>query len=1125
MKKKKTRGKTLLLLCLIACLMIFSATPFVSGEGETPSGGGVSTGGDDGGEASGKGESCNSMTGNSYVRWGIRVSIVGDDSKPIAGTHAINVVPKVWEKGAYVDWANGTFYSVSNGTKTKYEYLSSLSSDVLNGKDVTPVTETTWSGMGFISAEALISKAALALNIHNSIPKDYTGSKVTSDIKALYNYIATVDASNNYAWTDALFSLLGWNKKVAELTEEEISSTYVMFEPVMGLEVKTASTGCDSYHGVVATMTEMATILSPGTSTWSMGKDMVEKFGAQIYAPANCGYDKCAPKDIESYNNLAISAAKGRGAWRKLVDATTTQAVSYIWLGAVIQKEESCPEVIKQINAMKTGGKIDQSKYDDLVAKVKNGQLTLELAQQLNLQSASGKFLVMTQPQDYDYLDKTYYGDTTINPTGLAKCENHIPQPPTACDPSLAHADVYVDPCTNGQTYFRDDGNEDNWLKCETAYYFNGTAYSSDNTGHVATDVEAWQSDGRIQVSSKFQAVMGSHRQVGNKEFCEVFCREEYETYFPTSVTGIRAGRTFVWGQSDGTYGTVRIIKHCSNQDYNKDAGEGYRFKEWESKYKENERQLVTNWLDYNFNKWADDNIKVTHASDSTLHANGGCCAVEKTNPITGRAYCKTPGTKWTAKKEHPFTSKGNPDNNDWMKAYGSIDAKFNDYSCTSEDDAKNKVKSPNTQTYYNNYTINVAQEPEIMAEILECAQNIKYVYNAVVYFVFQEPVNAQYGPNSRQFQYDDELLIDPSKEDGYNKDNVDTSTCERARVYSYECSGSDLDAHCDATEEWVLDCSKTRVTWDIEGNWTYKYNAEDFQWYSLKIDSTLINKKEKPSIDDAYFYFLGFGLPTAFSLTDGTYDMKVVVGTIGDTGVTEGDQQYNVDNGHFWPLTDFTDHNVYGFEYQCTYEVINEIFGYDCQYAAGQLTGVSPEYCDPTDDGDSNGYLKGIDIVYRLIQLLDDTDSIDKAFPGIDGNGRNQGMNWKLPESDLHDILNSNVINNSNAMYELMLDVNAIQYIREDNKKYFDMGLDPYTSYDSESGGYKIICVGGTDKNKYCASTFLDDLQNLNGNFLNYPLMGTCLPNGLSAEPRAREILANGCGYSYVYPPFTWTR
>jgi hypothetical protein len=153
-------------------------------------------------------------------------------------------------------------------------------------------------------------------------------------------------------------------------------------------------------------------------------------------------------------------------------------------------------------------------------------------------------------------------------------------------------------------------------------------------------------------------------------------------------------------------------------------------------------------------------------------------------------------------------------------------------------------------------------------------------------------------------------------------------------------------------------------------------------------------------------------------------------------------------------------------------------------------------------------------------VTLLSDGDTLDKAFPSREGDGREPGINWQLDEELLREILDADVYN-APAMYEIMLDVNAIQTIRKDNQNYFNTGKDPYASYYDANNVQKVYCATKGNE-KYCASDFISDLYN--GSGLNYRLLGTCLPTGNTLD-RAKHVLDKGCDATYTYPTINWTR
>lgn len=744
-------------------------------------------------------------------------------------------------------------------------------------------------------------------------------------------------------------------------------------------------------------------------------------------------------------------------------------------------KSDKCEDMVKYIHD--NPSKYSGTEYDKAIAEVRDGTF--------NYTDGDGNKHILRGPQNFQLLDPTIYKDLSKNPSGKAACEG--------ITEATCPADTFIDDCSKetGTSYFKDNIMPECWLINEIAYSTPiGQSYSSENTGHLAVE----DTNGGI---------------VGNAEYCELFCYEEVVTSFPTAVNEVKASQTFVWGLEDGTFGNIKIKKYCSNQSYKK-GEQGYRFEEWEEDFKDNQKKQISNFLEWKYNEASNGKI--------TTGTSGRCCIGScgtKKNP----RCCSRP-TRYYARK----TPTSGSHSDSWIGTIGEAsDNSHYATSCSSASAAKAAVTIA-TGGYQSAYTEAKNNEQPLLVKIRQCTNNIKYVYETIVTFIFSEPVNSVYGLNSRAFSGEWELEIDPEKEEGYNKDNVNKSTCTPKTVYSYNCSGSGESASCTPITEIVLDCKQ--VTWDIEGEYIYSYPTEEFQWFSDKRDSTLVNKKNKPSGDEAYFYSIGFGLPTAFSLTNGKYEMAVVVGNLGDH---EG-QNYSLENGHFAPVSDIIRNveinnntisidEVHGFEYKCTYNVENEIFGYDCVYEGNNLTGNSPAYCDEKKDNDSNGNLKGIDVAYRIVSLLNEKDELEKAFPGIDSSGRNIGDNWnKIGIDEIYKILDDDVYE-SLAMYEIMLDINAIRYIRKSNNEYFENGKDPYTSFVDENNHQKVYCKskGANGEYKYCASEFLTELNTSSS--LNYNLMGTCLPSGMGTEERAQHELDDECSNTYVYPEINWVR
>lgn len=1028
----------------------------------------------------------------SDLRWGVRITLIDKNGDRIGGTKTIDV----WSAKPK-----------TRGDKPLFTYPGSISSKwlkkevVASGEANGGLSTRTFDSLGTGDSVYLLSNGSFSGSKFFELYKQYMGDMSSGDtlstaIKKYDEYLLNLIKNNNGAEAsqsiNSVFDALGYSKRWDDLTPEERENLFFQFEPLIVFNQNLGSGGKSTTTQVgYGTVTEIAhiskSLLNAGNNTAS-SVIYYGKSGVKINELV--GPYTVANGTISSYTDLLSNVGFG---------------ISHLWLKKYSTTAECTPALLSKIES-KYG--VGTTGYHEAIARLVAGTFKEPLP------DGNGGMIETTVPmQTKDLLIYENYS-TNKNPhnDGKAYCENlTTPPPPDTCSPEAVFK---IDPCETGKSYFRDDSNPAYWLVCGYAYTVGTEKYSSDNTGHEA-------------VETAYDGI------VGNKEYCELFCYEEIETLFPKKVTSVKAGQTFVWGEVDGTFGKIKIKKTCSNQVYKK-GQQGYRFEEWEEDFRANQKSQVQNYLEWQMNEAANSTI--------SIHASGTCC-IGNCGTSKNPKCCSRPtryvGTKTSYSKNHTDS---------WLpSASGNSDPSHSASGCSYSEVYNALYVS--TGGYQSAYTQAKNNETPLLNKIRQCTNNIKYVYKTIVTFVFAEPTNSAYGPNSRAWDENTwEMLMTPSAEDGYNKNNVNLSSCTTKTVYSYNCTGSGSGASCTPVPEQVLDCKQ--VTWDINGEYVYSYPADEFQWFSDKRDSTLVNKKKKPSGDEAYFYSIGFGLPTAFSLTDGKYEMAVAVGNLGDHGETKGEQNYNVENGHFKPITNVFGNveinndtislteDYYGFEYKCTYEVINEIFGYDCVYdnSSNKLVGESPEYCDPTKDKDSDGELNIIDVAYRLVSLLDENASLNVAFPGTDGSGRNIGANWDLPDNEIREILRgdiyegarneyTNVQYESLAMYEIMLDVNGIQYIRRSNRDYFNQGIDPYTSYVDENNNQKVYCKskGADGEYKYCASEFLTDLQTSSS--LNYNLMGTCLPTGMDADARAQDVLDNGCYTTYTYPTIDWKR
>lgn len=228
-----------------------------------------------------------------------------------------------------------------------------------------------------------------------------------------------------------------------------------------------------------------------------------------------------------------------------------------------------------------------------------------------------------------------------------------------------------------------------------------------------------------------------------------------------------------------------------------------------------------------------------------------------------------------------------------------------------------------------------------------------------------------------------------------------------------------------------------TTATYDI-------FYKDDLKWFSDKsLNGELITigaEGLQPS-----YTFAGYGLPTSypnphneickqwgespmpvnFNNTNG--ELKIYVSNVGT-------------NGHFNNLIESTDllldddnADAENVNYYCDYKIKNKLFDNEYDLA-------NPYMCDPSRTP------KGIDIVFRTVDLISSKDDLSKVFPGRSGSGREMGANWdKFSDESIADLLGDNVYNQE-PMYEITLDSPTIQTIREWNNNARAKDIDPYT-------------------------------------------------------------------------------
>ena len=1130
MNKKRKRW----ILCFVILLLAsFNRIIYVWGEGGH-SNGGASGGGDHSTTAA-----CHSYY-NGYSYSGIRISVVDKNGRRIAGTKSIDVFPSVQNLKQSSSLGAGTYVlAAPHGAYERYpryDYLDGIDTNVYRGRINVPVITAALSTEMYNASDVFAGITGLSAYSHTAVQdadSRYNPSLQSQDITRIYEHIQNTDSTTGYPFlTNLLKNYLNF-KGPNELSATEIEETYIMFETILVEHV------CDSTKGVngtiYGTMTEIATMFSTWheaseTGDWSLSNYLMGG-RSTLRMNASCGFSKCAPIGITPTSiEMTTTSMRRTDAGDYMRNPSSGYGAAIIWLGSVI-RESDCNTVVGKINAKYYG----TSDYDSLISKVRTGTLDMATAQTYDLKDdTTGEYLTITSPQDYDLLEKSNYTGSR-NPTpNYASCAD-LPAVtiPTVCT-SSADPELNIGPC-DGNNYVKDNQDKQNWLVCETAYIKDGTSYSSDNTGHKSTETtKRSTADYYSDDPDTEDAVYLLINTVGNREYCAVFCKEEADTQFPLDVANVKASMTFVWSTADeqmaranGLFGSITIDKHCENQDG------GYKYNDWLTDYKRNETRKIENFLQWKVNAISNSKLVQVGTPAITPRCPLGTYLYTLERPIGTATHSGDTWLGTTITKETECSNPGASKNGSTCRIE----------TCASTLEIAMDNAKADELTYSTKYGYKHANELPYLDKIDQCVFNLEYVYDTAVEFFFEKLANKEYGPLSQ-----DDFKVWPKTLDRTeitlnNNSNVKIDGCVPETVYRYECTAlSEFSTiSCTNKAETVTNCTpQTKVFWDVHALWEYNYPAPEFTWWSLKIGDRLMNTKSKTtefgnSLDE-YFYSIGYGLPTAFSLPDGNYPLKVFVGKIGDDAQIRIPDQtkrpntaplHTIPKEHFRPL--FTDqvNSRYGFYYdQCVYSVRNELFGYDCEYnPTHDLTSESPEHCDPTKNDDPDGHLQTIDVVYRLVSLvstsMDNDEALQKAFPGRDGQGRDPGYNWRLlTDDEIKDVLDDNVYNES-PMFEIMLDVNAIQYIRKDNNSYRGT-TNLYSSFYDESNVLKVHCATNGNQ-KYCASDFLTELHTTSD--LNYPLDGTCFV-GSNAIDRAQQILSNGgaCNGTYSYR-YDWLR
>jgi len=600
----------------------------------------------------------------------------------------------------------------------------------------------------------------------------------------------------------------------------------------------------------------------------------------------------------------------------------------------------------------------------------------------------------------------------------------------------------------------------------------------------------------------------------GNR-FCPIHCQEEVNLELPVASdvrpawdldVNVKAGQTFFWGIGDvGTDEVVDVIvdMRCRHEDY--------FFAEWQG-------ELTAA---YNHQVWLRNEYRRILAIWRQAHADMRQLMSDNQHCFDGSS--STSGCDWNW-----LTTEISRLSGIMQSAKGRIDDVSGRPTEGSLGDLCRQMREQNRL------------QLQLITLIQACPNRIlTYEYEVELSLEFQEPVNATY-PNSRHIggSKNLELISAP----GVQAQPV--GRCDPTQVFIMICGSEGQEDGCEIETRTVQNCEFPNAfgtngrIWELNETFKHRLSADNsFVWWSLKSNGRLLSGNEKENdplvntLPEPLFYFIGYGFPTALSLQDGIYSMRIRGEGFGNEGR-------------------FTHHEGLTLNWECEYQVDNDIFGYECEYDfdTEELTDGSPDYCKPRlravdSSGRTYGSMLGLDVVYRVVSLTnvpaninDDSavqNSVDIVFPGREATGRRRGQNWtdvrNVTDIDVINIMR-NTVRTEDPMFEIMLTVEVMQGIRRNNQ---NVDGDPYVPW---SGAGRMVChnrlnnLGEANKvgYTYCASEFLTQLATIN-EFSSTDtglLRGTCMTNASGTELNHQQRSVRGvCSGNFRNFNGDWSR
>ena len=558
-------------------------------------------------------------------------------------------------------------------------------------------------------------------------------------------------------------------------------------------------------------------------------------------------------------------------------------------------------------------------------------------------------------------------------------------------------------------------------------------------------------------------------------DYCKAYCVEDLFTQFPTTSYSFQAGRYYSIGSTGAgnSWGPIRIYGSRQCRSF-KDNGitEGVNTEKLIANYNSAALQEITA-----YNNWQ-NNIRHNEAANTApAHPRNKEHCSETTEVICKDGWLEGDGYCW---KDNYYDGITIDQYQKYRTGLGTCpDGYYKEGSiCRENEDRWGTWYEPKAYTTYNNYgsastkyTAGQCDKRDTVDEgsgayysarnrrlALEniargCNEFVGFGYNlnptVSVNADFDEvyPVQATLTPHISEFSALENGTAQPGINGGGSNEAPAYCAGDTCQMVHYECGGEYCSYSGNKTAgETFAGLNVTSKKTTIQRNINYNLDSTPYRYISKVDGGVLPAKGSEPSGN--YLDLGGSVVPISTSVAPGRYYLDLSNAGMGH-------------NFHF-------DQYVPSSPFMCGIRIGNDIECYEC---------------DP-DGGGGKDEPNGLDVIYRTIKLGDQKT----AFPSIDGDGRQPGLNW---ESYKENLVAKYITNNRNVkgeavysldpLYSITLTPQRIKEIRTFNQN---------TNY----GDFNLTCKDG----RQCISDFIHNTVTVGGrsyDFARYfrEAPGTC--------------------------------